>query len=160
MPNLSRLLRISIGVLFVFNLCAGIVAWYVWSSPDHSSTASSCTQQIASYLQHSNRRMYDYFTLYDQINHTATPTLADSLMALTKDIAPLPTNCPSDINNVLYANYTSVYMTTPIHLHIIITRSTAEGIENARTRQALILFYREVDVAERTAYQLNAYPAE
>ncbi len=160
--NTRAFLGSLIGIFVVVNLILAGGIWYTtqpnatpfqWPAILTTST-NTCASQLTGYLQHSNYRMREYFTLYDQINKSENSVLADQLMALTTDIIDLPTQCPDEINNILYANYTSVYMTTPIHLHVIITRSTAENIENPRTRQALALFFKEVDQAEMTAYRL------
>lgn len=163
--NSRTFLGLAIGVFFTVNLILAGGIWYAtqpgatlpqWSR-FLTTSPTSCATQLTGYLQHSNFRMREYFTLYDQINKSENTVLADQLMALTTDIIDLPTQCPDEINNILYANYTSVYMTTPIHLHIIITRSTADNIENPRTRQALALFFKEVDQAEMTAYRLMQF---
>ena len=163
--NSRTFLGLAIGVFFTVNLILAGGIWYAtrpgatlpqWST-FLTTSPTSCATQLTGYLKHSNFRMREYFTLYDQINKSENTVLADQLMALTTDIIDLPTQCPDEINNILYANYTSVYMTTPIHLHIIITRSTADNIENPRTRQALALFFKEVDQAEMTAYRLMQF---
>lgn len=115
---------------------------------------TACRIALDTYIDLSNQRVYDYFDIYNNINIIATETLVARIDTLSKQADPLPTGCPDTMQAAIHANYVSVYMTAPIHLHMIVTRTNADGSMTGVAKQALRMFEREIDIAERTNYEL------
>lgn len=176
-----RILIVSIIGLLGIN---GALAWNIWriqTQPEISDTqptailvapkttaitmsvsgaspaitlTSSCRTALDNYIDLSNQRVYDYFDIYNNINKIATDTLVARIDTLSKQVDPLPEGCPDVMQAAIHANYVSVYMTAPIHLHMIVTRTNADGSMTGAAKQALRMFEREIDIAERTNYEL------
>lgn len=176
-----RILIVGIIGLLVIN---GALAWSIWriqTEPDTTQTqptavlaspeataitvsvadssppielTTACRIALDSYIDLSNQRVYDYFTIYNSINKIDTATLVARIDTLSKQVDPLPEGCPDIMQAAIHANYVSVYMTAPIHLHMIVTRTNADGSMTGVAKQALRMFEREIDIAERTNYEL------
>lgn len=116
--------------------------------------STACRIALDSYIDLSNQRVYDYFNIYNSINKIDTATLVARIDTLSKQVDPLPEGCPDNMQAAIHANYVSVYMTAPIHLHMIVTRTNADGSMTGAAKQALRMFEREIDIAERTNYEL------
>ena len=116
--------------------------------------SEACRVALDSYIDMSNQRVYDYFNIYNSINKIDTATLVARIDTLSKQADPLPEGCPDNMQAAIHANYVSVYMTAPIHLHMIVTRTNADGSMTGAAKQALRMFEREIDIAERTNYEL------
>ncbi len=115
---------------------------------------TTCRVALDTYMDRSNQRVYDYFDIYNSINLIATDELVARIDALSKQVDPLPDGCPEQLQAAIHANYVSVYMSAPIHLHMIVTRTNADGSMTGVAKQALRMFEREIDIAERTNYEL------
>lgn len=169
-----RILIVGIIGLLVIN---GALAWSIWRiqmQPDTTQVqptitvittstnpttitteiSTACRIALDSYIDLSNQRVYDYFTIYNSINKIDTATLVARIDTLSKQVDPLPEGCPDNMQAAIHANYVSVYMTAPIHLHMIVTRTNADGSMTGVAKQALRMFEREIDIAERTNYEL------
>lgn len=172
-----RILIVGIIGLLVIN---GALAWSIWriqTQPDTTEAqpaitvitaittstnpttiateiSTACRIALDSYMDLSNQRVYDYFTIYNSINKIDTATLVARIDTLSKQVDPLPEGCPDTMQAAIHANYVSVYMTAPIHLHMIVTRTNADGSMTGVAKQALRMFEREIDIAERTNYEL------
>ncbi|MFN5059524.1 MAG: hypothetical protein ACK5GU_06360 [Chloroflexota bacterium] len=170
----SRILIVGIIGLIVVNTA---LAWTLWRVRSASTTVSAtpvataitiaattrsadanvttaCRIALDSYIDLSNQRVYDYFDIYNSINKIDTATLVARIDILSKQVDPLPEGCPDNFQAAIHANYVSVYMTAPIHLHMIVTRTNADGSMTGVAKQALRMFEREIDIAERTNYEL------
>ncbi|MEY3989348.1 MAG: hypothetical protein RI985_429 [Chloroflexota bacterium] len=123
-------------------------------APVASTLTNDCRIALDSYIDLSNQRVYDYFDIYNSINKIATETLVARIDTLSKATDPLPEGCPDNLQAAIHANYVSVYMTAPIHLHMIVTRTNTDGSMTGVAKQALRMFEREIDIAERTNYEL------
>jgi hypothetical protein len=169
----SRILIVGIVGLLILNIALSWTIWSVRSQTTVTSTPSATALTIAStslpintnvstgcrvaldnYIDLSNQRVYDYFDIYNSINKIETATLMARIDTLSKQVDPLPEGCPDNFQAAIHANYVSVYMTAPIHLHIIVTRTNADGSMTGTAKQALRMFEREIDIAERTNYEL------
>ncbi len=173
---MSRSLRILVvGVIGLIGLNA-ILAWNIWrihtqpiptmdvtpvataitvsTTTERSTVSTDCRIALDVYIDLSNQRVYEYFTIYNNINKIATETLVAQIDTLSKQVDPLPEGCPDDMQAAIHANYVSVYMSAPIHLHMIVTRTNADGSMTGVAMQALRMFEREIDIAERTNYEL------
>lgn len=169
-----RILIVGIIGLLVIN---GALAWSIWRiqmQPDTTQVqpaitvittstnpttitteiSTACRIALDTYIDLSNQRVYDYFTIYNSINKIDTATLVARIDTLSKQVDPLPEGCPDIMQAAIHANYVSVYMTAPIHLHMIVTRTNADGSMTGVAKQALRMFEREIDIAERTNYEL------
>lgn len=168
MSHTKRWLIIGIMVLLVVNIGLGIGVYVAWSTPHATSTTAphvavvptsitpQCRHEVDVYMQLSAERINTYFAYYDAIpTSNSTTQLAGELKLLSKTVPPLPTNCPADLAALLNANYLSVYASAPIHLYVIITKSTNGVIENANTRVAMRFFQRELDIAESTTWRIQ-----
>jgi len=162
------MLAIAIACLVGVN---GVLAWLAWpfltstvASPMAASVASpvarpstvtsECRTHVNAYLAQSSARMNEYFRLYDEMTASNHLVLADEVMALSKDVAPLPESCPATLDTVLHMNYISVYSSAPIHLHRYLSTATDLPRETANQRIAWRYFEREADIAEQSTYQL------
>jgi len=170
----SRILIVGIIGLAVVNTALAWTLWRVRSTatpiiatpaatvitiaattlPDNAIITTDCRIALDSYIDLSNQRVYDYFEIYNSINKIETATLVARIDTLSKQVDPLPQGCPDNLQDAIHANYVSVYMTAPIHLHMIVTRTNADGSMTGVAKQALRLFEREIDIAERTNYEL------
>lgn len=162
---MSYRLRIGIVVLVFLNLTLATGIWYtltykrtqpgtIATPPQTTALSTNCRVALDLYIDQSNQRVYDYFDIYNSINKIATETLVARIDTLSKHADPLPEGCPDSMQAALHANYVSVYMSAPIHLHMIVTKTNTDGSLTGVARQALRLFEREIDVAERTNYEL------
>lgn len=115
---------------------------------------TACRVALDTYIDLSNQRVYDYFEIYNSINKIQTATLVARIDTLSKQVDPLPQGCPENLQAAIHANYVSVYMSAPIHLHMVVTRTNADGSMTGVVKQALRMFEREIDIAERTNYEL------
>lgn len=169
-----RILVIGIIGLVILNAA---LAWGIWqvqsqtariaSTPDATAIvvvsavgtaplaiSTTCRVALDTYMDRSNQRVYDYFDIYNSINMVATDELVARIDTLSKQVDPLPDGCPEQLQAAIHANYVSVYMSAPIHLHMIVTRTNADGSMTGVAKQALRMFEREIDIAERTNYEL------
>ena len=169
-----RILVVGIIGLLVLNAALAWSIWRIQTQPatilvDPTATAitvsvpaastpveltTACRTALDSYIDLSNQRVYAYFDIYNNINKIATETLVARIDTLSKQVDPLPEGCPDAMQAAIHANYVSVYMTAPIHLHMIVTRTNADGSMTGVAKQALRMFEREIDIAERTNYEL------
>jgi hypothetical protein len=168
----SRWLIVAVVCLIGLNVVLG---WLVWPfvSPIASSAAapasstpvvspvprpstvtSECRTHVNTYLAQSSARMNEYFRLYDEMTADNHLVLADEVMALSEEIAPLPESCPATLDTALHMNYISVYSSAPIHLHRYLSTATDLPRETANQRIAWRYFEREADIAEQSTYQL------
>ena len=168
-------MSLSLRVLVMAITCLvgvnAMLAWLAWpfltstvASPMAASVASpvarpstvtsECRTHINAYLAQSSARMHEYFRLYDEMTASNHLVLADEVMALSKDVAPLPESCPATLDTALHMNYISVYSSAPIHLHRYLSTATDLPRETANQRIAWRYFEREADIAEQSTYQL------
>jgi hypothetical protein len=170
----SRILIVGIVGLIVLNTALAWTLWRVQSQtttinatpdataitiaatalPVNTTITTDCRIALDTYIDLSNQRVYDYFDIYNSINKIDTATLVARIDTLSKQVDPLPLGCPDNLQDAIHANYVSVYMTAPIHLHMIVTRTNADGSMTGVAKQALRMFEREIDIAERTNYEL------
>lgn len=170
----SRILIVGIIGLIVLNSALALMLWQIRNQsstislvldtpantipataiPFNATITTDCRIALDSYIDLSNQRVYDYFDIYNSINKIETDTLVARIDALSKQVDPLPQGCPDNLQAAIHANYVSVYMTAPIHLHMIVTRINADGSMTGVAKQALRMFEREIDIAERTNYEL------
>lgn len=169
-----RVLTIAVCGLIIVN---AVLAWGIWSvlpnaqpalvAPTTQATAqpvvararpsevtAECRTHVKAYLDQSNARMHAYFAYYEQLTANNHLTLADEVLALSKDYATLPESCPDTFDTALHMNYLSVYSSAPIHLHRYLSTATDLPRETANMRIAWRYFEREADVAEQSMYQL------
>lgn len=169
-----RVLTIAVCGLIIVN---AVLAWGIWSvlpsAPPTivastprataqpavarvrpSEVTAECRTHIKAYLDQSSARMYAYFSYYERLTANNHLTLADEVMALSKDYATLPESCPDTFDTALHMNYLSVYSSAPIHLHRYLSTATDLPRETANQRIAKRYFEREADVAEQSMYQL------
>jgi hypothetical protein len=170
-----RILVVGIVGLISLNLALAWTIWQIQSQPDTTQTnpvattaivvsvnpasasaeiTTDCRLALDTYIDLSNQRIYDYFDIYNSINKITTETLVARIDTLSKQVDALPEGCPDTLQAAIHANYVSVYMTAPIHLHMIVTRTNADGSMTGVAMQALRMFEREIDIAERTNYEL------
>jgi hypothetical protein len=170
----SRILIVGIVGLLILNIALSWTIWRVRSQgtavgstpsataltvgatalPTNATITNDCRIALDTYIDLSNQRVYDYFDIYNSINKIETATLVARIDTLSKQADPLPQGCPDNFQDAIHANYVSVYMTAPIHLHMIVTRTNADGSMTGTAKQALRMFEREIDIAERTNYEL------
>jgi hypothetical protein len=170
----SRILIVGIVGLLILNVTLSWTIWRVRSQvasvsstpsatiftiaattlPINAAISTDCRIALDTYIDLSNQRVYDYFDIYNSINKIETATLVARIDTLSKQVDPLPQGCPDNFQDAIHANYVSVYMTAPIHLHMVVTRTNADGSMTGTAKQALRMFEREIDIAERTNYEL------
>jgi len=174
MPISARILALTVCGLIVIN---AVLAWGVWTylptaplvqvAPTaHTTTqplaakvrpsevTAACRTHIKAYLDQSSARMNAYFAYTERLTASNYRSLADEVLALSKDYATLPESCPDSFDPALHMNYLSVYSSAPIHLHRYLSTATDLPRETANMRIAWRYFEREADVAEQSMYQL------
>ncbi|MFM7679540.1 MAG: hypothetical protein ACKO83_11890, partial [Roseiflexaceae bacterium] len=124
---------------------AGAAAPPIAASVRPSAVTAECRSHVKAYLDQSSARMNAYFMYTERLTANNYLILADEVLALSKDYAPLPEGCPDTFDTALHMNYLSVYSSAPIHLHRYLSTATDLPRETANMRIAWRFFEREAD---------------